>query len=520
MASGSNSCSVSGQNVSGYSYTLSVSYSSGSQSITGNYTSVSLSASLSGQYIGWSGTNVTMYLYWHDNRNGDVLVSQGTWSNGGYAQSGTHSLSGNVNATHYDDGSLSGCYAWARIVSNSGSYAPNSAGPLITNGDRSFPTIARASSISGLSGSQLGSSWTVSINRKSSGFTHKVEYSYGGSDYTSVGSGLGTSVSFTPSLDLAKNTPNSASGTLTVRVTTYSGSTQIGSSVTSSATCSIPSSVVPTIGTFASVMVNGQVPSSWGIYVQGYSKVTLTASTISGAYGSSIKSCTINGSDVNYSSSTASDSYSVTSDYLHTTGTHTYTVTVTDTRGRTATKSLSIDVVEYAPPTISITAQRCNSDKTVSDSGIYLLFNCTFGIASVSDKNSVASKSVTCNGVSNTSFYSNTSTLLSCNMSIGSSYTVTATVTDQLGNKATATATIPTSYRIINVRSTKKGIAFGKVSEKDGMEVNMPVYVSGDISVTVNGSTYNLSGLISRLVALETWQANVLNGSTKVVVEE
>ena len=47
-----------------------------------------------------------------------------------------------------------------------------------------------------------------------------------------------------------------------------------------------------------------------------------------------------------------------TSEVLSSTGTLTYTCTVTDTRGRTASKTVSINVVDYTYPNISMSAER------------------------------------------------------------------------------------------------------------------------------------------------------------------
>ena len=122
MASGTNSMSVQSQNNNQYTYTLSVNYSSGEQSIASNSTTVNLSCTLNGQYIGWSGTSVTCYLYWHDSVNGDQLVTQGTWTSGCYGQGGDRSLYASKIVKHSSDGSVSDCYAWVRLESATNDY--------------------------------------------------------------------------------------------------------------------------------------------------------------------------------------------------------------------------------------------------------------------------------------------------------------------------------------------------------------------------------------------------------------
>ena len=184
-----------------------------------------------------------------------------------------------------------------------------------------------------------------------------------------------------------------------------------------------------------------------------------------------------------------------TSEVLSSTGTLTYTCTVTDTRGRTASKTVSINVVDYTYPNISMSAERCTSDGTKNTNGTYLRIVITFSYASVSGKNLIASKSCSCNGVSNSSFASGTAFVLAANCSIGNHYTVSASIKDALGNTATASVEVTTSYRILNVNKNKNGLAIGKFSEKAAFEVNMDSYflknIKSDITVegalTVNG---------------------------------
>ena len=355
-------------------------------------------------------------------------------------------------------------------------------------------TIPRSSSISSISGSSLGSSVTVNISRASTSFTHKVEYSFAGSSYTTATSSAATSATFTPSLSLANHIPNATSGTLTVRVTTYNGSTQIGNAVTKTQTLSLPGSVLPTLSGVTLTRVDNGVPSSWGVYVQGYSKVTATIAGASGIYGSSISGYSLSGAGYRSSSN------SLTTGVLNSTGTFSFSGYVTDSRGRSSSSMTSAQFVvyEYFPPSISVSAQRCTSDGTISSSGTYLKVHCTYSYASVNGKNTI-SRSVTCNSVSNTTFSSGTSFIMNANCAIGSSYTLTAEITDGLGNSSTVTAFIPTAERVMNIKSNGKGVAFGGFSTKENtlqcywdLEVNNykvatldSVYPVGSIYISV-----------------------------------
>ena len=446
---------------SSYPYVLKVSFKETATSVANNTSVISISGSLYGQYVSWS-SNYNSYLdiYWHDNRtNKNILVATSDAFTGN-AMGQTRSVSKSITVTHNADGKLSGFAAIQfRAGSTSGGWSPPST--WLQTASTALTSIARASSISSLQGSVLGSAVIVGISRASSSFTHEVEYSYAESGWISVSTSAATSASFTPPVSLASQVPNATTGSLTVRVITMNGSTQVGSAVTKSINLSIPTSIVPTIGSATAARVDNGVPSDWGVYVVGFSQVEITFSA-SGASGSTIESNSISGPGI------IANSNSATSSTFTVAGTKTYTCKTTDSRGRSATKSVSVIVVDYSNPSISVSAIRCNSDGTASANGTYLKVTCNYSIASVSGKNSVASRSVTCNGVSNTTFSSGAAFVLAANCSIGSKYTLTATIKDALGKTATATIEIQTAERTLNVKANKKGMGIGKFAGADG----------------------------------------------------
>lgn len=460
--------------------TYRVTWSLVSQNIANNTSTIRLTST-------FHTTNTTKIASTYSNfvTDGTVMYS------GAYSKSGAGNIfskTKDITVSHNADGTFPG-----RSVSFSTNdyIMGNKSGSGTISG---VTTIPRSSSISSISGSSLGSSVTVNISRASTSFTHKVEYSFAGSSYTTATSSAATSATFTPALSLANHIPNATSGTLTVRVTTYSGSTQIGNAVTKTQTLSLPGSVLPTLSGVTLTRVDNGVPSSWGVYVQGYSKVTATIAGASGIYGSSISGYSLSGAG--YSSS----SNSLTTGVLNSTGTFSFSGYVTDSRGRSSSSMTSAQFVvyEYFPPSISVSAQRCTSDGTISSSGTYLKVHCTYSYASVNGKNTI-SRSVTCNSVSNTTFSSGTSFIMNANCAIGSSYTLTAKITDGLGNSSTVTAFIPTAERVMNVKSNGKGVAFGGFSTKENtlqcywdLEVNNykvatldSVYPVGSIYISV-----------------------------------
>ena len=477
-----------------YPYTMSVSWSEGSTNIANNTTVISASGSFAGANISFdSWQTYYLRLYWHDNNNNtDTLFATSAGFTSAGRSYGTKSVSGKITVTHKSDGSLSG-YVKLRFDApgTSGGWSP---GTTDLNTDwTACTTIARASSIT-VSGSQLGSGVSVTIDRKSESFTHKVEYKFVESAWTTASSNATTSTSFTPPVSLATQIPSAEVGALTVRVTTFNGSTQIGNPVTKSINLKVPTNIVPSLSGLTQSRIDNGVPSSWGVYVKGKSQVKITASGASGIHGSTIVGYSISGPGLSVNASSG------TSEVLSSTGTLTYTCTVTDSRGRTASKSVSINVVDYTYPNISMSAERCTSDGTKSTNGTYLRVVITFGCASVSGKNSIVSKSCSCNGVLNSSFASGTAFVLAANCSIGNHYTVSASIKDALGNTAIASAEITTSFRILNVNKKKTGLAIGKFSEKDAFEVNMDSYFLKNIKsgITVEGSITTNSNLTAK----------------------
>ena len=234
---------------------------------------------------------------------------------------------------------------------------------------------------------EAGSASTVTfINPYLSNVYHVVDWRFGTkvkSTTTAVGA---SSTSYTIPLSWLTVIPSATSGTATVSVTTYaSGGLELGTD-TYSFTITAPSSAVPTLS-LAAARINNSVPSSWGIYVQGQSGVTITA-TAAGYQGSTISSYTISGGATGTQSSNV-----FTISTIYSSGTITYTVKVTDSRGRTATASTSISVVAYSAPAFSATdAFRCIANGTASDTGTYISAKATGTFSSVSSKNSMTLK--------------------------------------------------------------------------------------------------------------------------------
>ena len=320
---------------------------------------------------------------------------------------------------------------------------------------------------------EAGSASTVTfINPYLSNVYHVVDWRFGTkvkSTTTAVGA---SSTSYTIPLSWLTVIPSATSGTATVSVTTYSyGGQELGTD-TYSFTITAPSTAVPTLS-LAAARINNSVPSSWGIYVQGQSGVTITA-TAAGYQGSTISSYTISGGATGTQSSNV-----FTISTIYSSGSITYTVKVTDSRGRTATASTSISVVAYSAPAFSATdAFRCVAAGTASDTGTYISAKATGTFSSVSNKNSMTLKVQY--ALSTSGAYSTAVTLTNGTASIignGSidinySFKVKFTLSDQF-NTIEKVLNVGTAAFTVFFRQGGNGVAIGKVSERaNAVEIN------------------------------------------------
>lgn len=219
----------------------------------------------------------------------------------------------------------------------------------------------------------MGNSVTLNIasNALNASFTHSAKITLGGQTLAGSRTGPGTLTIAIPANDTWQALlPTSTSGKATVTLTT-TGNGETGTTSTT-ATISIPDNIIPTAGTISFVGVN----QYWGLQVQGVSKTSATLSGYSG--GSGTTSVTISMVGGGYSST--GDSF--TTGLLRTVGANVFTATITDSRGRTATTTASIEVVEYARPTLNgITINRCLADGTIdNENGTYvkIVVDCSY----------------------------------------------------------------------------------------------------------------------------------------------
>lgn len=389
-----------------------------------------------------------------------------TFSSPSIGSTGTHLL-GTVSQTvsHASDGSKS--LTISAVFNIQATLSGTYYGSITASATITLDSIPRASSVSAANAT-MGSATSISISRASSSFTHTLTYTFGSATGTIATKTTSTSVSWTPPVSLASQIPKAVTGTCTITCTTYNGSTNIGSK-TCTLTLTVPASVKPTITSLTAARVDGDVPSSWGIYVQTKSKATLTINGASGSYGSTITAYSISGGGY---TSTAS---SFTTGFLNSSGTITFSATVTDSRGRTsAAATVSITVQAYAPPSFqSYLSQRCLSNGAVNEDGTYIRGLLTFQFSSCGGKNTVSGSikykrtTVSTWTAVSAAFTSGAAVVFgSGGISTEYSYDVQYTLTDAFSSVSIQDI-ISTAAVVMDFKQGGKGVAVGKVAEKD-----------------------------------------------------
>lgn len=381
-------------------------------------------------------------------------------------------------------------------------------------GDVDLDNIARASTISRFSftNGYIDQGFDITISSKVSSYYHDIHLYLPDTSGTglnlidaTVGRKAGGAHHINFSADqlamIYAAMSNKTSSQFTVYVRTYTnatGTSSIGDWQAAVAYGNIHANVKPTI-TKPTATVNSGLG---GYYVQGKSTVKIACTATAGA-GATIASYKFSGHNLD----TTVTSNNATSGILTNAGTHTYTVTVTDSRGRQATSQVDIYVYPYAKPSFkSAVVNRSDSAGNLSNDGTYAKYTVEGTYSDVGGKNT---RSITAAYSSNNgSTYSAETTIQAATnlnavvtgvygsgaLSTTNSYLIRFTIKDSYGATDTYIATLSTVSRALNIKANKKGIAFGKIAEGDGIESawNMTFKGSGEKALIFeSGSSSN-----------------------------
>ena len=321
---------------------------------------VSTDISANTSTINWQLT-VSRYTYYHTfNKQGDSTLSltldgQNVHSSNPVWEvwDGEVTLaSGSTTISHNSDG--------RKTLPFSCTFNPNNGlhGTITVSGNLGLTAIPRSSSVS-VSAGIIGSSVTININRQSSSFKHTVRYTWAGKSGT-IATNINTSTTWTIPLDFANDIPNSASGTGTIFVDTYSGNTKTGTQSTTF-TASVPANVKPTFAGVSLSDLNGAaqnlIPNA-DTFIQVISNIKVAFNGAVGSYGSSITGYYAEIIGKNQSTSSNGGSLGIMNYH----GTIKIRASVSDSRGRWSdAREVSVTVLEYFAPALSFSIARTGS---------------------------------------------------------------------------------------------------------------------------------------------------------------
>ena len=233
-------------------------------------------------------------------------------------------------------------------------------------------TIPRKSEITSAAAVNLGEACSVRWTPLSAGFQYKLKFSLGGWSHTTDYINPNTTAPYTYTgytipMDAANQFPSATSGTMTVTLYTYNGSTSVGESSAATFNVTVPENedTRPTVTNLVLTAVDSPFA---GVFVQGNSKVRAVFNG-TGKYGANITSSKMTVEGRSYSAEH-------TSDYIGGYGNIKVTIAVTDTRGVTGTAEGTIYVCAYSKPQVKVSVcQRCDANGNADDSGTYLVIN-------------------------------------------------------------------------------------------------------------------------------------------------
>lgn len=273
---------------------------------------------------------------------------------------------------------------------------------------------------------------------------------------------------------------------------------------------SVSETLQPTAGALEVVQADSTVPAEWGIWVQGLSRVRVSAPQAAGSAGSQIVAYYFNGG--------AAQTENSAELLLRDSGNVTVSVTVEDSRGRTATADLLLTVAPYAAPRLrAISSHRCAADGTADEEGTDFLAACTLDASPLDGKNPVTVQAAW-KKVTETDYGAPVTVCpgsaqhIAAALGQGAGYDVKYTASDTFYTAEYCDYISSTVY-LLHFRKGGRGIAVGKAAEQDelfdvGLETRLRrgLTVGGDLAVTgalALGGT-DVSAALTALAGAET----------------
>lgn len=372
----------------------------------------------------------------------------------------------------------------------------------VTSSNQSFKvTLTQIPRCSKLSASsvELGKEMTITITRDDDTFTDQIYWECGTELGLLVDGYSGASLTWTPSIELARQYPNVENVPIYLYCNTYNADGEHLGETVITVQCTVPAQYVPTIA----VEIDDSSGSfdKYQCFLQGFSTMLVNI-TAAGQLGSTI---------VSYISVVDGKAYTgsqFTTDVINASGTITAQITVRDSRGRTASLDYEFEVVPYAAPKVtSLTAIRCDENGNEYYQGQYCKLTFSAEITSLNGLNS-ASYRVEYKKQDATSFSSLTASAYTGKTSVsngtvmfaaenGSSYNVYLYAVDDFGESSKYVFS-PSVFRLIHFGADGQTIAFFKRCEGDVPgDFGQPIRLSGGYVPAPADSVVSMDDLIN-----------------------
>lgn len=370
-------------------------------------------------------------------------------------------------------------------------------GNKTASGSATLNTIPRAAEVSVTnSGFNYGSNLNFTLSGTVSSFNYDCKVTIAGNTTTTniSGGSAGGTKSINIPLSWATKIPNASSTSGTLTVTTKNGSSSIGSK-SASFSIKVPSSVTPSVSSVTATETNTKVSTVLGVtttYIQGMSLIKITA-TAAGNQGSTIRSYQYTVDGKSFSSS--SNTYIADLSKISTgSGTKTISVSVSDSRGRSASRSITVPILAYSAPQISVfTSDRSDANGNITQKGTSVLVKRAGSVSALTvsgtNKNTitttVAYKKTTDTNYTTAQTGTSFADLIISNIAADSSYDFMYTVADKF-NTSVSVLTVPTAFTMFSMVEDK-GVGIGKIREQGVLDVEGDSYFNGNLFLGAAG---------------------------------
>lgn len=404
----------------------------------------------------WGGLN------WYATTSPTSHVNAGA----GSASCGTLTITG--NGKDYD---ISAAEAAVNLPANTEAYIyifPNNANYFLWNfanvATLNITTAAGSSTIAAITQTveTLGT-LTVSLNKAVDAFRHRLTVTAGGKTlYTSEL--FDASHSVTVPRAWFDRFPSATTISATATVTTYNGDTAVGTA-SAAVTITADDGMRPQISEGWATAAPYNIGAVAGLtgYIAGYSQaeISFDAAKLTQAAGAALASVTVTCSGVTstavpYRTPIILDAADVV-------------CAATDSRGRTATQTIRIEPMAYAPPTLSqVQILRCTAAGVEAEDGNYYSAKATATFSALGGQNTLtltAAHKIQGGVYGTETPLTSGETAIIGTISPDSTYQVRITATDALGNTAVTVTSLPTRQWALKFRADGLGAAFGKAPE-------------------------------------------------------